>query len=331
MKGEKSKINLLSAAFIFLLLYVVAALVWSYMSLEIQNDLLLESRLQHAANLDGEAAARAEWQARDYFRRKKGQYLGESAVFMGIIILGAFFVYRATRREMAFVQQQQNFMMAVTHELKTPLAASRLNLETLQKRQLNEDQKNRLLKNTLQENHRLDQLCNNILWASRFDGGNLRQHHSTIDLSELLQRQAAEFEQRHPHTPIEVDIEAGLRLYGDEMLVGMLVSNLLENAAKYGAGKPVGLQASHHDGGIRIAVSDNGPGVAPEERKRIFRKFYRAGSENTRAQSGSGLGLYLVKKIANGHDARVWVQENQPTGAIFTVDFPRQPEPKKAI
>ncbi|WP_457848411.1 histidine kinase dimerization/phospho-acceptor domain-containing protein, partial [Staphylococcus aureus] len=84
-------------------------------------------------------------------KRKTAQYVGEGVTFLALIIIGAVFVFRATRRQLKLSQQQQNFMMAVTHELKTPIAITQLNLETLQKRKLEEDKQQKLISNTLQE------------------------------------------------------------------------------------------------------------------------------------------------------------------------------------
>ncbi len=322
MKGDRSKLNWLTAAFIFLFVYVIAALIWLFMSLDIQNELLLKTRLENMQNHVGDTAKTLEHEAYDFHRRKQVQYLGEGLVFFGIIITGAFFVWRATRRELKLIRQQQNFMMAVTHELKTPIAANRLNLETLQKRKLTEAHQQLLIKNSLRENLRLDQLSNNILWASRFESGKLKSSRSRIELSKLLLEELQKFKARHPAFSLEVQVEEELTLYGDEMLIEMMVNNLLENAAKYGDNQPAIFQADIKHNWIRIRLTDHGPGIPANEKKNIFKKFYRIGNEETRLKSGSGLGLFLVKKIAESHHGIVTVSDNQPSGAIFTVQLP---------
>ena len=97
------------------------------------------------------------------------KFFGEGGTFLGIILLGAFFVYRSIWKQMKLTQQQQNFMMAVTHELKSPIAAAKLNLETIRKHKLDPEKQQKLVENTIKETNRLDQLCNNILLASQLE------------------------------------------------------------------------------------------------------------------------------------------------------------------
>ncbi|MEO7767445.1 MAG: histidine kinase dimerization/phospho-acceptor domain-containing protein, partial [Ferruginibacter sp.] len=104
-------------------------------------------------------------------KRKTAQYVGEGSIFLLFILSGAVFIYKAVKRQFKSGQQQQNFMMAVTHELKTPIAITKLNLETLQKRKLDDVQQQRLLQNTIQEANRLNALCNNMLLASQMEAG----------------------------------------------------------------------------------------------------------------------------------------------------------------
>ena len=107
-------------------------------------------------------------------KRKTAQYLGEGVTFFLLIIAGAIFVFRAVRRELRISRQQQNFMIAITHELKTPISVAKLNLETMQKRKLDETQQQRLIQTTLEETNRLNALCNNMLLSSQMEAGGYR-------------------------------------------------------------------------------------------------------------------------------------------------------------
>src|SRR4051794_1885729 len=171
----------------FVLFYIIAALVYWFISLQQQNsrmsDLLL-NELKH----DEPGYDKKVQNILDGKRRKTGQYIGEGTTFLALILIGAVFVYRATRRHLTLSLQQQNFMMAVTHELKTPIAVTRLNLETLRKRRLDETKQQKLINITLQEVNRLNSLCNNILLASQLDAGEYKISKKEVNLSELLKR-----------------------------------------------------------------------------------------------------------------------------------------------
>jgi K+-sensing histidine kinase KdpD len=213
-------------------------------------------------------------------------------------------------------------MAAVTHELKTPIAVARLNLETLQKRKLEEQQQQKLLNITLQEVDRLNSLCNNILLASQLDKGEYKTSKKEVDLSGVARRVYTDFAVRNPSRQITANFEKNLHVTGEELLLELLMSNLVENAFKY-SGKDTGVDMAltKDKKGIHFKVKDQGPGVAGEEKEKIFEKFYRVGNEATRTTKGTGLGLYLCKQIAKGHNAHITVEDNQPRGSVFTVNF----------
>jgi K+-sensing histidine kinase KdpD len=254
--------------------------------------------------------------------RKTIQFISEGTTFLVLILVGAVFVFRATRRQIKLSQQQQNFMMAVTHELKTPIAVAQLNLETLQKRQLEEDKRQMLITNTLQEANRLNTLCNNILFAAQLDAGAYTTTKQEVNFSDLMEGCVDNFKKRFPTRIIQENIEEGVYLIGEPLLLQMLVNNLIDNANKY-AKKDTTITVSLHqkENQIEFSVADLGEGLAGDEKKRVFEKFYRVGEENTRKTKGTGLGLYLCKKIVQGHAGKIFVINNQPRGSIFTVTF----------
>lgn len=305
----------------FVLLYIIAALIYWFISLENQNtrmsDLLLNELKHDESDYDKKAA--------EIFyakRRKTAQYISEGATFLALILIGAVFVYRATRRQLNLSLQQQNFMMAVTHELKTPIAVTRLNLETMQKRRLEEAQQQKLINITLQEVNRLNSLCNNILLASQLDAGEYKISKNEVNLSELVQRVNNEFKLRYTSRKITGEFESGLFITGEELLLEMLMNNLVENAVKYSSKKDaVNISLQKNGNAICFAVKDEGPGIEEAERNKIFEKFYRVGNEATRTAKGTGLGLYLSKQIAKDHHAEITVNNNGAKGSVFTVTF----------
>ena len=304
-----------------LLTYIVAALVWWFIALQRQNEkmtLLLLNELK----LDDISYIQKAEEILDARDRKNAQYVGEGITFFVLILIGAVFVYRAVRRQLKLSQQQENFMMAVTHELKTPIAITKLNLETLQKRKLEEAQQQKLIGNTLQETERLNSLCNNILLASQFEAGAYKVAKTRVNLSEIVAQSVEKFKTRFPQRKIISNVEERNELKGEEILLKMLVNNLIENAIKYSPKNTlIEVNLMEMSDKISLAVSDEGPGIAEEEKERIFDKFYRVGNETTRTAKGTGLGLYLCKKIAKDHNATIRVSDNNPQGSVFTVTF----------
>jgi signal transduction histidine kinase len=214
--------------------------------------------------------------------------------------------------------------MAITHELKTPIAVSRLNLETMQKHQLEEDKRKKLLQATLQETLRLDTLINNILISSQLEGNAYSISKEELDFSELTKDVIKAFCSRYPDRRILVAINEDVELEGDAVLLKLLLSNLLENANKYSPKeKDITLQLSKEGAKVVLQISDEGCGIPEEEKKVVFQKFYRVGNEQTRKTQGTGLGLYICKRLAKEHNGDILIRDNQPTGSKFIVQFYR--------
>lgn len=302
-----------------LLSYMVAALIWWFIALEQQNTSITQIRLAELTKDDPtyiEKVAMIE----DAKKRKTAQYIGEGITFLALILVGAVFVFRATRRQLRLSQQQQNFMMAVTHELKTPIAITRLNLETLQKRKLEEEKQQKLISNTLQEANRLNILCNNILLAAQLDAGAYTSNKEEINFSDLVEGCIDDFITRFPKREVRELITEGLYIQGETLLLQMLVNNLLENAMKYSPKEsPIQISLHAEKNELILSISDQGVGIPDEEKKKVFDKFYRIGNENTRTTKGTGLGLYLCSRIVKSHNGYISVTDNQPQGSNFVV------------
>jgi K+-sensing histidine kinase KdpD len=109
---------------------------------------------------------------------------------------------------------------------------------------------------------------------------------------------------------------------GDPLLLQILVNNIIENAIKYTPPKTsISCSLKEESGAIVLRITDEGPGIPDIEKRKVFQKFYRIGSEKTRSAKGTGLGLYLCKKIADDHKAMIRVENNHPTGSVFVVRF----------
>lgn len=321
---HKRKLRRVTVIYWVLLLYIVAALVWWYYSLELQSREMYALKKAGIETLSKDTAIYRQrlFQIEDQRRRDTVKHQSEGLTFLLLITVGAVFIYRAVRRQFRVQQQQQNFIMAVTHELKTPIAVSRLNLETMQKHQLPEEKQSKLVKMTLQETLRLDTLINNILLSSQLEANAYQMQYDAVDLSKLVCDVVTAFKARYPDREVAVDVAKELRINGDSVLLNLLVSNLLENAHKYSPKpKPISLSLQHAGNHIQLQVADEGAGIEADERERVFQKFYRIGNEATRKAKGTGLGLWLCRKIVQDHRATIRIADHNPTGSIFIVQF----------
>ena len=321
MNHSRKQLRRATIVFWVLLVYIIAALLWWLLSLEQQNKAIHELKREEAVET-GRATPASIAAINNLQRRNSIKYIAEGVTFLLLILFGAVYIYRLVRRQFALQQQQQNFVMAVTHELKTPIAVVRLNLETVQKHQLDEERRRKLVGVTLQETMRLDTLINNILISSQLDVNAYKASREELNFSGLAEDMLAQFTARYPERLLLQEVDEDIDIKGDPLLLKLLVSNLLENAHKYSPkDKPVGCSLHTKGGQIRLQVRDEGPGIAEEERKKVFEKFYRVGNEDTRKAQGTGLGLYICKKIADSHRATISIRKNEPQGSTFTVSF----------
>jgi signal transduction histidine kinase len=301
---------------------MIAAFIWWYVSLEKQNSEIATVKFQ-SIRTDDPALYEKVKAIEAFETRKTKQYIYEGVTFLFLFLLGAIYVYRSLLKQLRYSNQQQNFMMAVTHELKTPIAITQLNIETLLKRELDLAQKKMLIENTLKETHRLDALCNNILLASQLDMGKYESNMQLIDLSDLIQKLIHSFQERFEYRKLITTITPSVFIQAEPLLIQLLVNNLLDNAHKYSTiTSPISVLLTSHDNYIQLTIKDEGVGIPIGERGKIFEKFYRIGDESTRTTKGTGLGLYLCKKISEFHHATIFVHANIPNGSIFNINFP---------
>lgn len=255
--------------------------------------------------------------------KRVGMVFGEGAVFLVILAFGIYRIRKSISKELAFQQQQQNFLLTVTHELKTPIAALKLYIQTLQKHNLPEDKKEKILNGALQENERLSQLIENILNASRAENKLFAIQKQKTELVALVHSIKERYQARY-HVGL-IDFKGPEELFAavDLHMLDTILVNLIENAIKYGGTQQrISIQMEKLDRFVALKMADEGPGIDPSERLHIFEKFYRIGSEETRKQAGSGLGLYIVAEYVRLHNGQIRCIENIPTGSVFELILP---------
>jgi signal transduction histidine kinase len=254
-----------------------------------------------------------------------GMVLGEGSMFIIVFGFGAYSLHNALNREQRLQEQKKNFLLSVTHELKSPLASIKILLQTIQKRNLTKAQTLDFIDKSLLDIERLDDMVENMLLASKIDNRSYTYPKAKFNLSVLvdsivnrLQITKCDCNQQI----IDAEIEPKIEITGDKFALTSVVTNLVENAIKYSSPcEAVAVKLFSKDGKIHFQVADHGIGIADNEKNRIFDRFYRVGSEETRNTKGTGLGLYIVKQVLDKHEATIRVKDNRPAGSIFEVEF----------
>lgn len=320
--AKQKKLNTIFIIYWVLLAYIIAALVWWFVALNKQNKQMAIYKMQQL-NTTSISYTKDIEQLKNQQKRKTFQYLGEGITFFLLILAGAIFIFRAVRKQLRFSKEQQHFMMALTHELKTPIAVATLNLETLQKRKLEEPQHQKLIQNTLQEANRLNTLCNNMLLSSQIDASNYSLTNEEVNLSELVETSVAEYKNRFSSHKFIKNINENNFIIGDRMLLQIAVNNLIDNALKYSPKESeILINLFIRNNQTTLQVIDKGKGISQLDKQKIFDKFYRVGNAATKGAKGTGLGLYLTKNIIGKHKGNISVTDNLPNGSNFEIILP---------
>ena len=254
--------------------------------------------------------------------RKTFMILGEGMVFFIIILLGLWQIRKSIKRELKFSERQRNFLLSVTHELKTPLASNKLFLQTIQKRALDENKRNELLEKAISENVRLENMIDNILNAARLEHKTMYINREKFNLDDLLNKIIERFQRIYSVSNLKKDIEADLGIIADSAMLETVIVNLVENALKYaGENAEILVSAKKVQDKVIFSVADNGLGVQKSIQKDVFEKFMRSGNEETRTKKGTGLGLYISREFVHLNRGTITYRDNQPKGAIFEVSL----------
>ena len=318
---SKHKLAFVTVSYWFLLVYILAALCWWFIALTNQNNNIAQLALSELNKDDIEYVKKIE-KINEFNQRKTTQYIGEGVTFLAVILVGAIFIFRATRRQLKFSERQQNFMMAVTHELKTPIAVTQLNLETLKKRKLEPQQQEKIINDSLIEVARLNNLCNNSLWAAQLDFGSYTSNYEKLNLSSLINDSVTKYSNRFSEYKFSSVISENIFLNSDILMMEILINNLLENAIKYSPrNNEIIVELNNIKNKIGLRVVDFGYGIKDADKEKIFSKFYRSNQSNSSSTTGSGLGLFLCKKIMDKHNGTIKVKDNKPSGSIFELTF----------
>lgn len=249
--------------------------------------------------------------------------LGEGAVFVTILIFGFLAVRKSIDKELKLADQQKNFLLSVTHELRSPLAAVKLQLQTLNSRELPEDKKKQLYQRALGDTDRLEKLVENLLLVNKVESGKLPVDSIVFNLNEFVENTLKKhYPEQLESNLIEVHATEDIEVRLDPMTLQSIFFNLLDNALKYGNGSKVTISILKNQGEVKFRVADGGPGIPDSEKQKVFERFYRIGNEEVRKTKGTGIGLYLIKLLIEQHSGTIEATDNNPSGAVFTVTLP---------
>ncbi|MFI5206625.1 MAG: sensor histidine kinase [Gemmatimonadales bacterium] len=307
----------LQIAFIVLLAVSSAQLTWWLVDqVRYTAEVRALVRAEH-----GSPAVLAQFDRERFHRLNR--YAWEGAFFL-VVLLGAMgVVSHALREESALRSRQEDFVAAVSHELKSPVASLRLSAETLAMRDPPAARRAELLEREIADLSRLERTIGNILEASRL--GAAKSAPGTVVLADAvetaldeLRAQAAEL-----GVVLAADVPRDLVVRADAEGTRTILRNLLHNAIRAAAGGHVSVVVAKDKGGVRLIVRDTGIGFPPHEGARLFDKFYRLDGADRGRMTGTGLGLYLVRRYAELDGARVSGESEGPgRGATFMVTWP---------
>ncbi len=248
--------------------------------------------------------------------------VGEGFVFFILLIVGLWRIKATINKDQKLSERQNNFLLSVTHELKTPIASTKLYLQTLIKHDFAVEKREELLKKTLYENQRLEEIVEMILTATRIENQSFQLHKEWIDLNEMLIQLVAsenallgkEWVVFEAKDNVKVQVEA------DVFMIKTTVRNLIENALKYAPdSEKIVVFLRRESNRIKFGVQDFGPGIPAENQRLVFKKFVRLENEETRSQKGTGLGLFIASEFTRLNGGKLNYLPNKPKGSIFEI------------
>jgi len=263
---------------------------------------------------------------------REGVLLFFGIIFFALIIAGmvvnTIFLVRELRRS----EQHDSFINAVTHELKTPVASIRLHVETLQRRELPENQKQEFYRLMLSDTDRLTETVEQVLRAGRAGDKKTGREKAEVDFGQLVRECMEATRSRHHLQPEALRYEeaasngSGMRVRGSAEDLRTAVFNVLDNAVKY-SGETVDVRVlleAPDDERVVLRVQDHGVGIPADDVKRIFKRFYRVTHRSLMHVKGTGLGLFIVKAIAKKHGGKVFAEsDGEGLGTTIVLELPR--------
>jgi len=240
-----------------------------------------------------------------------------------LVLFLSFILYRRMRETRKTSELRTSFVAGVSHELRTPLASVRMLSELLSEGRVEEDERTEVAEALAREAKRMGETVDRFMAYAKSERGKLLAEKEPADLAEVLEGRVKAFRERHPEAKVELDAEP-TQVGIDRPQIEIVIDNLLENALKYAPeGQPYIVHVARRDGLVTFSVGDRGPGVPRQIGPKIFEAFQRGDERLSKATSGTGLGLFLVRAIARAHGGDVALDRDARGGALFCVSLPR--------
>lgn len=257
--------------------------------------------------------------------------LSVGTAFIVLLVVGVVIYLILSVKAIDLTRRQSNFIDSVTHELKSPIASMKLYLQTLCRHQVSREEQANFQRFMLEDLERLDRLINQVLDAGRVEARRDGGPAELVPLGPLLAEcaESVTTSYRVPRDVVRLDLVpcTGRGCRAD---LDLIFRNLIDNAVKY-AGQPPRVEVSLRPGQagrVVVRVADNGRGIPPKMRRRIFGRFVRVGHELQRQRPGTGLGLYIVRTLVNRWRGRVEIDDRlDAPGTVFVVQLPGEPLP----
>lgn len=273
------------------------------------------------------SAAAAIGEVAELSAARTNRYLWEGAFFLLVLSASIFVLVRAIRHEAELRRRQQNFLAAVSHELKSPLAGIQLSAETLMHRQTTADAP-KLGYRILSESRRLLRMIDNLLNTTRLEEGRWELRAATENVADTVEAAITRVDEvlkRHGLS-VSKNIDQSHRVLIDTAVFAIVIDNLIDNSIKSciaAGGQGLSITSQQRKGMTEITITDDGIGFPEADAELIFDKFYRPGDELRRKTPGSGLGLYLVRQLVERSGGKVSGCNNLDSrGATFTLQLP---------
>ncbi len=250
--------------------------------------------------------------------------LTEGIVLLVAILIGIYVIFLYWKKQASLYKAQRHFINQVSHELKSPLASLQLHLETIQMRQPNPEQLQKFTALMQEDTQRLGTLINNLLTAGRIEHKSTQLNLEECNLSQLLERYLSQERQNFPpQGSLTWDLQPQLFARLETESLETVLRNLIENAILYADTAPIVHVSLTREGDkAHLQISDQGPGIPPKDRKKVFRMFYRL-RHTGKTIKGSGLGLFIVRNLIKLHGGKVWIGGNKGNrGTTFNLVIP---------
>jgi signal transduction histidine kinase len=307
--------------YIVIVVLYAALMGWWVYFLSTEGEWLVRDMAQAGAELSP-----AEAETLKAVTKRTGRMFLFESLFLGLLMVGSvWLVLRSLRRETLLAQQQRNFLSAVTHELRSPIASAKLYIESLQLGRADAEKTERYLRHAREDLQRLAAIVEDLLVSRRLQEARADVRPEALELRAQVGPQLERLAERHAErgARLLLHAEAPVAALADAAALETIVENLVSNGVKYGGERPLVELSLRADGDrALLEVRDHGRGLQGADARRIFEPFVRGGDELVRTQQGVGLGLYIVRELVAAQGGRVSAEDAEGGGLRVTVSLP---------